>query len=198
MPKDTHQLDATALRFLGNKREEIQVIEGQKITAARREEQQEKALLQESCDYGNSLVHMTVGHRHLTPEQHAWGFALGVLCVRADYPDGPDRFDDLADQAGRDLSLSAPSFSDEKTEKIKKDLHPLVKEEEYEAAKFAEFIAKYITMTKHRAGLSNPQAAYGLGRAFHNLRATFPPDRGGTVAFDEYARHAGMYFDKNH
>jgi hypothetical protein len=190
-------LDDTALRFLGNKREEIRVMEGQEAKATRLEEQRERFLLTESCEYGNSLVLMATGHRHLTPEQLAWGFTLSLLCLRADYPEGSDRFDDLADQAGKDLHLPVTTYDEETIATIRKTLQPLVKEKEYEAAKFAEVIAKYIEMTKRRGELSNPQAAYGLGRAFHNLRSTFPADKGGTVAFDEYAKHAGMYYDVN-
>jgi hypothetical protein len=123
---------------------------------------------------------------------------LGILNVRFDYPDGQERFDEISDLAGEDLVLPPPMpFTPEEEVQIRRHRRPLEDESFRKAANFAEVFAKYITLTKHSMGLSSQQAAYGIGRAFHNLRQCFPREDGGTVAFDEYARLAGDYFAKN-
>lgn len=66
-----------------------------------------------------------------------------------------------------------------------------------EAAVFSENFQEFLKKKKHQIGLSNRQGAHGLGRAFHNLRRTFPADKGGSAAFDELARRAGQYFMEN-
>lgn len=198
--EDKVKLDDQTRRMLGvTDDKELQVMEGQTTDTTRLRTAREKASLREACDFGDVLVEYTVGHTDLSLPQRVWALALGVFNVRFDYPEGTDKFDDLVDQGGDDLHLDKTSeVTDEAAaEEIQQGLIPLKGDDLIEAAKFAETFAKYITMKKHQIGLSNPQAAYGLGRAFHNLRLGFPMEAGGAVAFDEYARQAGEYFDKN-
>ncbi|MHC4619097.1 MAG: hypothetical protein ACYTEQ_15240 [Planctomycetota bacterium] len=182
--------------------DEVQVMEGQPVTEARAQKirrAQEQSLLHEACEFGDMLVKYVGLHDKLNLTQRAWATALGIFNVRAEYPEGSVKFDDLADQGGDDLHLESTSeVSDEaQAEEIRQGLQPLEGESLEEAAKFAETFAKYITMKKHSLGISNPQAAYGLGRAFHNLRLGFPMEEGGAIAFDEWARQAGEYYDRN-
>jgi hypothetical protein len=190
------KLDQTALQFLGAKRGEVQVHEGQKASADKQRKQHEQMLIKEACDFGNTLVRYIVNHKDMPLKARVWSFALGVLCVRDEYPEGGEKFDELADLGGEDLQLTPPTKQHEEAMRSHaRNLPVLEGEVLLEAARFAELVAKYVTTKKHQSGLNNLQAAYGLGRAFHNLRQTFPAEEGGVFAFDEYARQAGVYFD---
>ena len=124
---------------------------------------------------------------------------LALLCQRADYPEGEAKFDELADQGGKDLQYDGPNntLPEDEAAKVVQNLPPLEDARFEEAAKFAETFSAYISMKKQQLGVSNPQGAYGLGRAFHNLRFGFPKSEGGSAAFDEYAKRAGRYYDEN-
>lgn len=194
------ELDPTALRFLGvQSMQEVRVIEGQQAKEEKLRAQTEKYLLEEACGFGDSLVNYVTAHsKEFPPKQLIWGTVLGTLCLREDYLDGVAKFDELADQGGKDLQLNNKSVEmteEQHAEVIRKA--QLAKEEALNAAKFAELYAGYVAMKKRQTSISNIQIAYGLGRAFHNLRLTFPEDEGGRVAFDELARQAGVYFDAN-
>lgn len=196
----TRQIDDQTKRFLGVTRDDqVQVMKGQTADEKRLRSMREKALLAEACEFGDILVKYIGLHHKLSFHQRAFATALGIFNVRFEYPEGSDKFDDLADQGGDDLHLDTTSeVSDEaQAEEIRRGLRPLEGESLVEAAKFAETFAKYITMKKHSMGISNPQAAYGLGRAFHNLRLGFPMEEGGAIAFDKLALQAGEYFDRN-
>lgn len=193
-------LDPSALQFLGVQSiRDVQVMEGQKAKEEKLRAQTEKFLLEEACGFGDSLVHYVAAHsKEYTLKQLIWGMVLGTLCLREDYLEGVDKFDELADQGGKDLKLetNVPEHTEEQCAKI---VHAaqLTKEETLNAAKFAELYAGYVAMKKRQTSISNIQIAYGLGRAFHNLRVTFPEDEGGRVAFDELAKQAGGYFAAN-
>lgn len=194
------ELDPAALRFLGvQNMADVQIIEGQKAKEEKLRAQTEKFLLEEACGFGDSLVHYVAAHnKEYTTKQLIWGTVLGTLCLREDYLDGVDKFDELADQGGKDLQLKVktPEYTEEQRTEIIRKVQ-LTQEEALTAAKFAELYAGYVAMKKRQTSISNIQIAYGLGRAFHNLRLTFPEDEGGYVAFDELARQAGGYFDAN-
>lgn len=135
------------------------------------------------------MVNYVINHPKLTPAQRAWGFMLGLFCVREEYPEGVSTFDEFIDKGGDDLKLEKTTES--APDKIDSALEgPLFDG----AAEFAELFAKYVSKTKRGIGLSNPQAAYGLGRALHNLRSTFPEENGGPVGFDHWASEASAYY----
>lgn len=194
------ELDPAALRFLGvQSMQDVQIIEGQKAKQEKLQAQTEKFLLEEACGFGDSLVHYTTAHsKEYSPAQLIWGTVLATLCLRDDYLDGVEKFDELADQGGKDLQLNVQYVEpteEQRTEIIRKV--QLAGDEALNAAKFAELYAGYVAMKKRQTSISNIQIAYGLGRAFHNLRLTFPEDEGGRIGFDELARQAGAYFDAN-
>jgi hypothetical protein len=185
-------LDSLAKGFLGVASEkETRVIKGQTANAARQQAFYEQQLLHEACEFGDILVHYVGSHVDLPLPQRAFGTALGILNLRRDYPTGGEQFDELADLGGEELQLPKST----KPAPIIEPPLPLTGEALHNAAAFAESFVRYVTMKKQQLGLSNPQAAYGLGRAFHNLRLTFPVDDGNTVAFDFYAQQAGEYFN---
>lgn len=192
------ELDTTAKRFLGSQLDEVRVIAGQKADEKKQLAAQEKYLLAEACQFGDSLVHYVMGHRKINELQRVWGFALSVFCLRADYPEGVEDFDTLVDRGGEDLRLAATNTvqDSERAKQILRELPVFTDEEQRAAATFAERMTKYIESTKNRKGLSNPQAAYGLGRTFHNLRLGFPANQGGTVAFDEFVRRSSAYYER--
>lgn len=192
------QLDATARRFLGNDLDEIRVIAGQKADDKKLLASQERYLIAEACEFGDVLVRYTMAHRKLSFEQRAWGFALALFCIRGDYPEGLSDFDSLVDQGGDDLELSSKNVvtDAERVKSIVDDLLQFSEKALKEAALFSEQVSKYVETKKHQKGLSNPQAVYGLGRAFHNLRLGFPLSEGGTAAFDELTRRASGYYER--
>lgn len=194
------ELDPEALRFLGvQNTEDVRIIEGQKAKADKVQAQTEKFLLEEACGFGDSLVHYVAAHsKEYPPQQLIWGMSLGTLCLREDYLDGVDKFDELADQGGKDLKLEVkpPAYTAEEKVTIRRKA-TLTPDETLNAAKFAELYAGYVAMKKRQTNISNVQIAYALGRAFHNLRLTFPDDEGGRIAFDTLAEQAGAYFADN-
>ncbi len=196
--KTAARLDAMAQRFLGNQIDEVRVIAGQQATEKRLLAAQEKYLVAEACQFGDILVRYTMGHRKLSFEQRAWGFTLALFCIREDYPEGVEEFDTVVDQAGSDLELSMKNVvtDPEQITRVVSDLVQFDTEQFKGAAIFAEQLSRYVEGKKHQKNLSNPQAAYGLGRAFHNLRLGYPLSEGGPAVFDELTRRAGEYFER--
>jgi len=186
-------------RFLGVKTaEEVHVLENQKANEERQAHAYETMLLREACEFGDSLVRYIMGHYKLSAAQRAWAVVLGTLNVRGDYPGGTEEFDELADRGGEQLQLDNVNIvdDDEEKQRIVQELPQFTQEQYREAAAFAEAFSRYIGMKRNQLGTDRKQTAYGLGRAFHNLRLTFPMEGGGTAAFDELARRAGDYFDR--
>lgn len=195
------KLDDTAQRFLkaGAPAMPVQVHAGQRANDEQLAAQHERALLAEACEFGDDLVRYVAMHKDLTPEEAAWGFCLGLYCARDAYPGGGDAFDDVADQARQDLVLTQTTVIEDPEEiaSIQTELPEFTDAQFERAAVFAENVASFLDRRKRQVGIANKQGAYGLGRAFHNLRQTFPRDRGGSAAFDELARRAGFYFADN-
>ena len=188
-------MDDTVKNFLGVTHEkDIQVIEGQKVNDKKLAQVQDEYLLHEACEYGDALVRYVINHLKLTNEQRAWATSLGMFCLRAEYPEGVDTFDDLMLDGGNDLILEKES---EDTEEVRANTKKEALQDEEvleEAGKFAELFAKYTANLKKNLGVSNPQAVYGLGRAWYTLRRAFPEESGGPAGFDYWASQAGDYF----
>jgi hypothetical protein len=200
--RPNQQLDNTAQRFLkagSATAAPVQVHDGQKADDARLAAQHEQVLLSEACAYGDDLVRYVAMHQDLSPEEAAWGFCLGLYCARDAYPPGGDVFDDIADQARKDLVLAKTTVVTDQAEieRIQTELPEFTENQFTRSAAFAEDFANFLSRKKRQVGIANKQGVYGLGRAFHNLRQTFPKDRGGSAAFDELARRAGFYFADN-
>ena len=193
------ELDATAQRFLGTSTAPPVVHEGQRADGERLAEQHERLLLSEACAYGDDMVRYVAMHKDLSPEEGAWGFCLGLYCARDAFPAGGDAFDDIAEQARKDLTLPITTevTDEDAVARIQTELGEFTDEQFSRAAAFAENVASFLDRKKRQVGIGNKQGAYGLGRAFHNLRLTFPSDKGGSAAFDELARRAGIYFTDN-
>jgi hypothetical protein len=184
-------VDDLAKGFLGVATDhEVKVMPGQKADEKRQQALYEQQLAKEACEFGDLLVNYIGSHADLTPPQRAFGTMLGVLNLRRDYPGGGEQFDELADLGGEDLKLQVKDTSQLSPPA------PLDGALLLPAAEFAEALVRYITMKKHQYGVSNPQGAYALGRMFHNLRLTFPPEHGGSVGFDACSRQAGEYFNR--
>jgi hypothetical protein len=198
--KKGDKLDPTVKSFLGVKDEsEVKVVTQQKAEGKKVLNAREQYLLAEACEFGDILVGYIGAHPSLDLGQRAWAVVLSLLCQRADYPEGVEKFDELADQGGKDLQYSGPdnTLPEEEAAAMVRNL-PILEDTRFEAAaQFAETFSAYITMKKQQLGVSNPQGAYGLGRAFHNLRLGFPKSEGGSAVFDEYAKRAGRYYDDN-
>lgn len=193
-PKKAKQLptmDDLAKGFLGTgDPKELIVKRNQKANADKQKALYEQQLTLEACDYGDALVNYVSAHGDLDIGQRVFAVTLALINLRRDFPDGGEKYDAYVDLAGDDLKIiTIPAVNDD-------TWRTLTPESQLAAAKFAETLAAYITMTKQRAGLSNPQAAYGLGRMFHTLRAGFPPAEGGPPQFDVYAKLAGEYYAK--
>lgn len=198
--KKGDKLDPTVKSFLGvANEEEVNVVTGQKANDKKAVDAREKYLLAEACEFGDILVSYIGDHPRLDLGQRVWAVVLAMLCQRGDYPEGVEKFDALADQGGQDLQYEGPNntLPEDEAATMVRDLPPLDGDRFTDAAKFAETFSAYITMKKQQLGVSNPQGAYGLGRAFHNLRLGFPKTEGGTAVFDEYAKRAGRYYDEN-
>lgn len=197
--KPDRDLDATAKRFLQIGQDTPEIHEGQQADADKQREGWERLLLSEAGEYGDDLVRYVAMHRQLEHAELAWGFCLGLYCARIEYPNGGEEFDDLGEQAANDLVLAETTLvrDPEKAEKIQMEVPQFSDTRLKEAAVFSENFQEFLKKKKHQIGISNKQGAYGLGRAFHNLRRTFPADKGGSAAFDELARRAGQYFAKN-
>jgi hypothetical protein len=191
-------LTAAEKRFLGvNSIKDVEILEGQKADTKRQAQAYEQRLVAEACEYGDSLMRYIIGHHKLSPAQRAWAVVLGILNVRRDYP-SPEEFDELADRGGADLQLQTRNVvtDPERIANIATEVPPFDNEEQRGAAEFAEQFAGYIGMKLRQLGVDARQSVYGIGRVFHNLRFTFPMDQGGTAAFDELAKRAGVYFDR--
>lgn len=197
--RPSKKLDDVAQRFLASGNAPVQVHNGQKADEKRLAEQQERVLLNEASAYGDDMVRYVAMHKDISPMEGAWGFCLGLYCARDAYPDGGDAFDDIADQARQDLVLTQTTIvtDQEEAARIQTELPEFTEEQFQRAATFAENFASFLDRKKRQVGIGNKQGAYGLGRAFHNLRQTFPKEKGGSAAFDELARRAGLYFAEN-
>lgn len=182
-----------AQRFLGTNLDEVRVVAGHQANEKMLVASQEKYLLAEACRYGDILVRYTSAHRKLSFEQRVWGFSLALFCTRGDYPEGLEEFDKLADQGGDDLDLATLNHT--RASEVEQPAELSIPDQQ-EAAQFAEAAARYIATKKRQMGLSNPQAAYGLGRAFHNLRLGYPRSDGGTAVFDVLAARAWDYYER--
>ncbi len=191
-------LDEVEKRFLGVQSiAEVEVLEDQTANKNKQAEALEQRMVAEAIEYGDSLMRYIIGHHKLSPAQRAWAVVLGILNVRREYP-SPEVFDELADRGGRDLQLRTKNVitDPERIAEIVKDVPGFDNDELREAAKFAEQFAGYIGMKIRQLGVDARQSVYGIGRVFHNIRFTFPMDQGGTAAFDEHAKRAGVYFDR--
>lgn len=192
------ELDAATQRYLGSDPSAIRTIPGQKADPQKVGAMQEKYLMADACRFGDILVRYVVAHHKLSFEQRVWGFTLALFCIRGDYPDGTEDFDVIADAGGYDLTLSDKNKNvitdEEQAAQFALELPVFDPSAQHNAAQFAEQVTRYIEMKKQQQGVSNTQAAYGLGRAFHNLRLEYPRDKGGTAVFDELARRAHSYY----
>lgn len=197
--KPDRNLDATAKRFLQIGQDTLEVHEGQNADADKQREGWERVLLRESCEYGDDLVRYVALHQKLSPEEMAWGFCLGLYCARQEYPNGGEEFDELGVQASKDLVLAETTVitDEEEIARIQTELPQFNDIQQETAAVFSENFQEFLRKKKHQIGISNRQGAYGLSRAFYNLRRTYPKDKGGSAAFDELARRAGRYFADN-
>ncbi|MGD9209240.1 MAG: hypothetical protein PVI90_00615 [Desulfobacteraceae bacterium] len=194
-------MDAFTQRFFGN--EKVQRIDGQKANAEKQKAMQEHFLMDEACRFGDTLIRYVVAHRKLSTAQRTWGFGLALFCLRGDYPEGIEDFDDLIDIGGASLTLKESKESAvtrETSTSASTCLHTSTfnETEQHAAAQLAENISKYIERQKQQKGLSNSQAAYGIGRAFHSLRTGYPPEEGGVTAFDEIISYASEYYELYH
>jgi hypothetical protein len=197
-------LDPAALRFLGvQSANEVEMRTNQKADAAKQAAAVERVLIQEACDLGDSLALYATAHKETyTMPQIAWGVVLGTLCLRADYTDGVEKFDDLAQLADKDLDAEAgdaaqaaapaPSGDNTMGAVACATAHTLTPEEEVGAARFSEMYAAYIHMKKKQTNVANNQLAYALGRALHVLWRSYPK---GQDAFRALADQAGAYFN---
>lgn len=181
-------IDNTAQRFLGNK--PVHVMEGQKANAQKVQDVQEKYLIAEAKQFGDALVQYVGMHQDIAPRERAWATMLSVLNLRRDYPDGAARFDDVVDVAFIDLNqkIQLPPTTVEPRSTQPQPIDVTA------AAEFSERFTKYITMKKQQMDIANPQAAYGIGYAFHTLRGAFPAAEGGVTEFDSLAENAANYF----
>ena len=208
-------MDAFTQRFFGN--EKVQRIDGQKANEEKQAAMQERFLMDEACRFGDTLIRYVVAHRKLSTAQRAWGFGLALFCLRGDYPEGIEDFDDLIDMGGESLTLresnesavtqiastataTTTATTTATATATATCLHTSTfnETEQHAAAALAENISKYIERQKQQKGLSNSQAAYGIGRAFHSLRTGYPPEEGGVAAFDEIISYASEYYELYH
>lgn len=184
----TVKIDEFSQQFLGSK--DVQVHQGQTADKTKLERMREQYLIQEAAEFGDIITNYIANHPRIDPTQRAFGLTLSILNLRHAYPAGTDLFDDLADQGGKDLQISATPVPDAANAPATR----LSDAAEETAAQFSELLTKYVTMKKNQLGTSNYQTAYGLGRAFHNLRSLYPS---GPEVFDTYAAQAGEYFARN-
>jgi len=182
------ELDSTARAFLKQGGEKITTMPGQTADLNRVEQQRQRVLIREACAHGDELIIYITGHRvsHTLPVM-AWATSAFVLALRLEYPDGEKRFDEWSQRGGAELEVPPVSLSKPGA------IHKLTPDEVFSAVELAKLCAKYASQILKRSGINNAQAAYGLGRAFQNLRLTFPQIYGGVLAFDQYAKEAGQY-----
>lgn len=184
-------LDDFSKRFLGGTPDNVQVMHGQRSNAKRQQELYAQYLLNETCEFGDILIHYIMAHADLTSHQKIWGFALSIFCLREDYPDGLEEFDTIFDQAGDDLEDTNKSSGDQSELPNTPVFTPI---ELHKAARFSESHTNYVTQTKERKGFANTQVVYALGRAFHTLRYSFPQ---GSAVFDTLVERANLYFEEH-
>jgi hypothetical protein len=180
--------------------EQLEKHEGQKIDQDKAVAARERFFMEEACDYGDEIVKFaSLRLVKYTPEQIVWGFCVGLYCLRRDYPGAAQAFDDIVERAGKELKVTATGAITDEAEikKIQDGIVPFTEEEERVAVQFAEVFLQYISRSRKQTGVSEGQTVYGLGRSFHNLRLTYPKEKGGTAAFDTYARKAGNYYQTN-
>lgn len=196
-------LDPTARAFLGTHRDgAVEIVQraGQKVKVEAVLDAEGRWRHEEACDFGNSLVQYVAMHEDLSVPQRVWGFSLASMCLREDYPDGTEVFDTLYESAEADLDLPGHPLTafdeDERLTRVAK-VEPMDEATLRAAAQFSEKVYAYIMKKRLGLGLHYTQAAYAIGRAFHNLRRTFPDALGGHPAFDEYVSDAGKYFANN-
>jgi hypothetical protein len=177
--------DAFSQAFLG---EDPQVQQGQTVDSEAQANAFDGYLQDEAVVFGDNLMQWIAAHKNLPLHVRAWGFVLGVFCVRAEFPAGATEFDQIVARAGEDLDLprKEPDNS-ELPEWTTKDLR--------EAANFAELVSGYIALLRRQNDVRDEQAVYGIGRAWHNLRETFP--MAGTRGFDILAKEAVEYYTRN-
>ena len=142
-------------------------------------------LQDEAVELGDSFVQWVAAHKTIPIHARAWGFVLGTFCTRAEYPGGVAAFDSIVAAAGEDLDLPRKEFDPP-------NIPEWTTEAMHHATQFAELSAGYVSLVRRQRSISDQQAAYGIGRAWHNLRETFP--QGGPVGFDVLAREAADYF----
>ena len=175
----------------------LQRHEGQKMDQERAVAARERYFMQEACDYGDEIVKFaSMRLVKYSPREISWGLALGTYCVRRDYPGDRNEFDNIIERAGNELKLEASGLitDPQEIERIQQSVDVFTEEVEARALEFARVYLQYIDRTRKSSGISEGQTIYGIGRAFHNLRLTYPKEHGGTAAFDTYARRAGTYY----
>lgn len=178
----------------------LQRHEGQKMDQDRAAAARERYFMQEACDYGDEIVKFaSMRLVKYKPREISWGLALGTYCVRRDYPGDREEFDNIIERAGNELKLDATGLikDPQEIERIQQSLTVFSADEEAKALEFARVYLQYIERTRKSSGISEGQTIYGIGRAFNNLRLTYPKEEGGTAAFDTYARRAGVYYQAN-
>jgi len=200
--KEQPKIDDVTKRLLGVKDSaQIHVMEGQTADADKLRAANEQYLLQEACRFADILVHYIGDRSMYTMGQRAFALNLSIQCLRFEYPERGDKFDEIADQGGEDVVDTAPTTNmaavDAAADAVEQGLRDTKSEVFIKAAKFAETLTNYVTMKKDQLGISNVQCAYALGRLFHTMRTQFPADAGGVTTFDEYAQIAGRYFERN-
>jgi hypothetical protein len=160
--KKGDKLDPTIKSFLGVRNEqEVKVVVGQKADDKKAVDARERYLLTEACEFGDILVNYIGDHHKMDLGQRAWAVVLALLCQRADYPEGVEKFDELSDLGGADLQYDGPNntLPEEEVAEAIRTLPPLEGDRFEEAAKFAETFSAYISMKKQQLGISNPQGA---------------------------------------
>lgn len=188
-------LDLTAKSFLGvDNLDEIREIEAHTSKEEDVAKAREQLLLNEACRYGDSLVAYITGHTDLKPWQLIYGTALGIFNLRYEFPDGEEKFDEIAATAAEDSQAQRPPSQGSESSVAVAANFEFEPEAYRPAKKFAELFVKHTSVLKNSMGVSNAQVAFGIGRAFYILRDKFPPEEGGTALVDRLAAEAGRYF----
>lgn len=194
---ETPKLDDFSKQFLGEAKS-ISVQRGQQMSSDKLEKARNQYLLDEACDFGDTLVRYVVAHRKLSIYQRVWGFSLSVFCLRKDYPEGGEAFDELFDKGGEDLEIAVMGeIPESEVEAVQKELPVFTDAQLRKAAVLAETTTGYVEQLKKRKDMSNAQVVYALGRAFHNLRSGLLKEHGGTAAFDLYVERALAYLNED-
>jgi hypothetical protein len=184
-PDGEHFGDQFAQTFLGQ--DDAQVHQGGHVDPVAQAEAHQDYILEEASTFGNNFVQWIAAHKTVPIHVRAWGFVLGIFCIRAEYPAGAIEFDRIVAQAGEDLDLPGKSHANDDP------LPPWTEITMRQATNFAELTSGYVALHRRQTDVHDDQAAYGIGRAWHNLRTTFP--FGGPEAFDTVAAHAVRYYE---